>query len=50
MIKIEKITVCGGGNGAQTLAPIAAHNLECLVDIYAPFADEAERSAPMLLR
>lgn len=43
MIKIEKITVCGGGNGAQTLAPIAAHNLECLVDIYAPFADEAER-------
>ncbi len=42
-MRLRKITVCGGGNGAQTLAPIAAHNLGCPVDIYAPFADEAER-------
>ena len=42
-MKIHKITVCGGGNGAQALAPIAAHNLGCPVDVYAPFADEAER-------
>ncbi len=37
-----KITICGGGNGAQTLMPIAAQNLGCPVDLYAPFADEAE--------
>ncbi len=42
-MKVDKITVCGGGNGAQTLVPIAARNLGCLVDVYAPFADEAER-------
>ena len=42
-MKVHKITVCGGGNGAQTLVPIAAHNLGCPVDVYAPFADEAER-------
>ena len=42
-MKIRKITICGGGNGAQTLVPIAAHNLGCPVDVYAPFADEAER-------
>jgi len=42
-MKIRKITICGGGNGAQTLVPIAARNLECPVGIYAPFADEAER-------
>ncbi len=42
-MEVHKITVCGGGNGAQTLVPIAAHNLGCPVDIYAPFADEAER-------
>ncbi len=42
-MKAHKITVCGGGNGAQTLVPIAARNLGCPVDIYAPFADEAER-------
>jgi len=39
----RKITVCGGGNGAQTLLPVAAHNLGCPVDIFAPFGDEAER-------
>jgi hypothetical protein len=39
----SKITICGGGNGAQTLLPVAAGNLGCPVDIYAPFADEAER-------
>jgi NAD/NADP octopine/nopaline dehydrogenase, alpha-helical domain len=38
-----KITICGGGNGAQTLMPIAAHNLGCPVDLYAPFGDEAQR-------
>ena len=43
MIKTRKITVCGGGNGAQTLVPVAARNLGCPVDVYAPFADEAER-------
>jgi hypothetical protein len=40
---VHKVTVCGGGNGAQVLAPIAAQNLGCPVDIYAPFGDEAER-------
>jgi hypothetical protein len=40
-----KITICGGGNGAQTLLPIAAHNLDCDVDLYAPFGDEAGRLA-----
>ena len=43
MIKLRKITVCGGGNGAQTLVPIAARNLGRPVDIYAPFGDEAEQ-------
>jgi hypothetical protein len=38
-----KITVCGGGNGAQTLMAVAACNLGCLVDLYAPFGDEAAR-------
>jgi hypothetical protein len=42
-MKIPKITVCGGGNGAQTLVPIATRNLDCPVDIYAPWGDEAER-------
>lgn len=28
-MKVRKITVCDGGNGAQTLVPIAAHNLGC---------------------
>jgi hypothetical protein len=42
-MKVRKITICGGGNGTQTLAPIAARNLGCPVDVYAPFADEAER-------
>ena len=42
-MKVHKITICGGGNGAQTLVPIAACNLGCPVDVYAPFADEAER-------
>ncbi len=42
-MKPQKITICGGGNGAQALAPIAATNIGCIVDIYAPFGDEAER-------
>jgi hypothetical protein len=42
-MRLHKITICGGGNGAQTLAPIAARNLDCLVDLYAPLLDEAER-------
>jgi opine dehydrogenase len=42
-MNVDKITVCGGGNGAQTLVPIAACNLGCAVDLYAPFGDEAER-------
>lgn len=42
-MKAAKITVCGGGNGAQALVPIAACNLGCLVDLYAPLGDEAER-------
>jgi hypothetical protein len=40
---VDKIIVCGGGNGAQTPVPIAACNMGCAVDIYAPFGDEAER-------
>ncbi len=43
MTKVHKITVCGGGNGAQTAVPIAARNLGCPVDIYAPLDGEAER-------
>ena len=43
MIRASKITVCGGGNGAQTLVPVAARSLGCPVDIYAPIGDEAER-------
>ena len=39
----SKITICGGGNGAQALAPIASTNIGCKVDIYAPFGDEAVR-------
>ncbi len=42
-MQVRKITVCGGGNGAQALVPIAAHNVGCPVDLYAPHADEAER-------
>lgn len=42
-MNLRKITVCGGGNGAQTLAPVAARNLGCDVDIYAPLTDEASR-------
>lgn len=42
-MKVRKITVCGGGNGAQTLVPIAVNNLGCKVDIYVPFGDEANR-------
>ena len=42
-LHLTKITICGGGNGAQTLPPIAARNLGCAVDIYAPLDDEAGR-------
>jgi len=42
-MRVFKITVCGGGNGAQALVPIAARNLGCRVDVYAPLADEADR-------
>ena len=43
MVHISKITICGGGNGAQTLVAIAEGNLGCAVDVYAPFVDEARR-------
>jgi hypothetical protein len=43
MQQVSKVTVCGGGNGAQALVTVAACNLGCPVDLYAPFADEAER-------
>lgn len=42
-MQVHKATVCGGGNGAQTLMAVAARNLGCSVDIYTPFPDEAER-------
>ncbi len=42
-MKLQKITICGGGNGAQALVPIAAGGLNCPVDLYAPFSDEAQR-------
>jgi hypothetical protein len=42
-MEVRKVTVCGGGNGAQTLVPIAACNLACPIDLYAPFDDEAGR-------
>ncbi|MGD1995263.1 MAG: NAD/NADP octopine/nopaline dehydrogenase family protein [Anaerolineae bacterium] len=42
-MNVSKITVCGGGNGAQTLVPIASHNLQCPIDVYTPFADEVTR-------
>ena len=44
-MNLSKITICGGGNGAQTLLPVAARNLACAVDIYAAFGDEAQRLA-----
>jgi hypothetical protein len=44
-MNLTKITICGGGNGAQTLLPIAARNLNCDVDVYAPFGDEAQQLA-----
>lgn len=41
-MSIERITLCGGGNGVHALAPIAlAKGRE--VNIWAPFEDEAER-------
>ena len=40
---MRKVTVCGGGNGAQTLVPVAAASLGCPVDVYTPFGDEVER-------
>jgi hypothetical protein len=42
-MQARKITVCGGGNGAQALVPIAVHNLGCPVDLFAPYGGEAER-------
>jgi hypothetical protein len=42
-MRVDKVTVCGGGNGAQTLVPVVARGLGCPVDLYAPFRDEAER-------
>ena len=42
-MQARKITVCGGGNGAQALVAVAACNLGCPVDLYAPLADEATR-------
>jgi hypothetical protein len=41
MQPLTKITVCGGGNGAQALVAVAASNLGCALDLYAPFGDEA---------
>jgi hypothetical protein len=40
---VSKITICGGGNGAQTVVPVAACNLGCAVDLYSPLPGEAER-------
>jgi hypothetical protein len=40
---LTKITVCGGGNGAQTLVAVAACNLSAVVDVYAPLTGEAGR-------
>ena len=42
-MQARKITVCGGGNGAQALVAVAACNLGCPVELYAPLADEATR-------
>jgi hypothetical protein len=36
------VTVCGGGNAAHVLIPLA-HNAGWQVNVYAPFGDEAER-------
>ncbi|NLF12579.1 MAG: hypothetical protein GX597_12400 [Anaerolineaceae bacterium] len=47
---LTKITICGAGNGAHTLLPIAAQNLSCDVDLYAPFGDEAQRLAAGMAR
>ncbi len=40
---VHKITICGGGNGAQTVVPVAACNLGCAVDLYSSLPGEAER-------
>src|SRR5690606_23049459 len=42
-MRLHKLTICGGGNGAQALVPVAALNLGCPVDVYAPLDDEAQR-------
>ncbi len=42
-MRVEKITICGGGNGAQTLASVASGNMACKVDLYSSFRDEAKR-------
>lgn len=44
-LQVLQLTVCGAGNGAHALVPIAAVNLGCRVNVYAPWGDEAERLA-----
>lgn len=39
----QRLCICGGGNGAHVLAPLAAGDPDWDVWIYAPFGDEADR-------
>lgn len=38
-----QVTVCGGGNGAHALASLLAARTDWIVNVYAPYGDEAER-------
>ncbi len=38
---MQKLLICGGGNGTHVMVPVAARNLTCDVVVYTPFDKEA---------
>ena len=38
---MQKLLICGGGNGTHVMVPVAARNLACDVVVYTPFDKEA---------
>ncbi|KKM10171.1 hypothetical protein SY88_14755 [Clostridiales bacterium PH28_bin88] len=42
-VTICNLAVCGGGNGAHAVIPIARRNVRGRLTVYAPYADEAKR-------
>ena len=42
-VDIKNLLICGCGNGMHALLPVAIENSGCRVNVYTPFADEAER-------